>query len=79
MRLQLNIMDRKCFERKETTAYLKDHIKEIKEFVNTYSNNERWYNLEKFNPSTLMKAFIIEKFIKRFWGDIKVQRNKLLN
>lgn len=38
---ELNIMDRKCFERKETTAYLKDHIKEIKEFVNTYSNNER--------------------------------------
>lgn len=33
----LDIADRKCFERKETTEYLKSRIDEIKMFVDTYS------------------------------------------
>lgn len=37
---ELNIMERKCFERKETTDYLKNHLEEIKAFVDTYSVNE---------------------------------------
>ena len=34
---ELDIMDRKCFERKETTEYLKNCLDEIKIFVDTYS------------------------------------------
>ena len=33
-------MDRKCFERKETTEYLKNRLDEIKIFVDTYSISE---------------------------------------
>ena len=38
---ELDIMDRKCFERKETTEYLKNRIGEIKTFVDTYSVSEQ--------------------------------------
>lgn len=38
---ELDIMDRKCFERKETTEYLKNHLDEIKIFVDTYSISEQ--------------------------------------
>lgn len=34
---ELDIMDRKCFERKETTDYLKNRLDEIKTFVDAYS------------------------------------------
>lgn len=37
---ELDIMDRKCFERKETTEYLKNRLDEIKIFVDTYSISE---------------------------------------
>lgn len=37
---ELDIMNRKCFERKETTEYLKNQIDEIKIFVDTYSVSE---------------------------------------
>lgn len=37
---ELDIMDRKCFERKETTDYLKNHLDEIKTFVDAYSISE---------------------------------------
>ncbi len=37
---ELDIMDRKCFERKETTDYLKNHLDEIKTFVAAYSISE---------------------------------------
>lgn len=37
---ELDIMDRKCFERKETTDYLKNRIDEIKTFVAAYSISE---------------------------------------
>ena len=33
---ELDIMDRKCFERKETTEYLKSRIEEVEMFVDTY-------------------------------------------
>lgn len=38
---ELDIMDRKCFERKETTEYLKNCLDEIKIFVDTYSISEQ--------------------------------------
>lgn len=38
---ELDIMDRKCFERKETTEYLKNRLDEIKIFVDTYSISEQ--------------------------------------
>lgn len=38
---ELDIMDRKCFERKETTEYLKNRLDEIKIFVDTYSVSEQ--------------------------------------
>lgn len=38
---ELDIMDRKCFERKETTEYLKNCLDEIKIFVDTYSISEK--------------------------------------
>lgn len=38
---ELDIMDRKCFERKETTEYLKNRLYEIKIFVDTYSISEQ--------------------------------------
>lgn len=37
---ELDIMDRKCFERKETTDYLKNRLDEIKTFVDAYSISE---------------------------------------
>lgn len=37
---ELDIMDRKCFERKETTDYLKNRLDEIKTFVDAYSIGE---------------------------------------
>lgn len=37
---ELDIMDRKCFERKETTDYLKNRLDEIKPFVDAYSISE---------------------------------------
>lgn len=37
---ELDIMDRKCFERKETTDYLKKRLDEIKTFVDAYSISE---------------------------------------
>lgn len=37
---ELDIMDRKCFERKETTEYLKKRLDEIKTFVDEYSISE---------------------------------------
>lgn len=38
---ELDNMDRKCFERKETTEYLKNCLDEIKIFVDTYSISEQ--------------------------------------
>lgn len=38
---EVDIMDRKCFERKETTEYLKNCLDEIKIFVDTYSISEQ--------------------------------------
>lgn len=37
---ELDIMNRKCFERKETTDYLKNRLDEIKTFVDAYSISE---------------------------------------
>lgn len=37
---ELDIMDRKCFERKETTDYLKNRLDEIKTFVDAYLISE---------------------------------------